>query len=490
MGLVVRAISRVGLIAAGPIPLAIVAALLFVANLVIWFPGEPVDDSDFQYAQAVAHHFNDWHPPIMAWLWSIFRLVADGNGPMFSFQVACYWLGFGLVAAALGRIGRPLAAWVILGGGLLPPFLTMNVIILKDVGMAVTFLAAFAVLFWYRVQDRKISLAVVTISIVFLFYGTLVRANAVFGVVPLLAYMVRPRWLDRPWRLLVLSIPVALFMVPVSNLFNHTVLKAAPVGPIRSLEIFDVTGIAFYSGDLSVFGPGNSFTKRDVDNCYTPIAWDALSPWGKCRFFWYWLAVFPDLADIEKLEPAAVMEVPPNADLTNNWGAAIAKHPLAYARHRLAHFSSEMLGATVGGAVFDASAPPLKERPLYLVLYEALTMPAFWLAIGAGLLVLLASVKSMRRSARIEAALVLAMSGVTYTCAYLIIGVATDARYQYWSMIATFVALVIASTELRAPSVSLLTRSGRRPCTSEPIEQTNPLAKDSGGIGQWRHWVA
>ena len=485
MGLVVRAIPRVGSITTTPTSVAIIAAVLFVANLVGWFPGVPNDDSNSQYAQAFDQHFNDWHPPIMAWLWSMFRLLADGNGPMFSFHIACYWLGFGLIAVALSRTGRPLAAWAIIGVGLFPPFLMMNIIILKDVGLAVTFLAAFAALFWYRIQDGKVPLAVVAISTVLLFYGTLVRSNAVFAVVPLLAYLINPRWLGRPWRLLVVSTPAAMLMVPVSGLINHSVLSATPVGIIRSLEIFDMAGIAFYSGDMSVLGPGNSFTRQEVDSCYTPILWDTLSPWGECRFFWNRLAVSRDLQGVEELAPMAVMEARPNPELLNYWVASIIAHPLAYAMHRLAHFSSAiyfpaqphlgdvvMLGAPVGGE--DAPAPPMLRELPYLMAYEILKTPAFWLAIGACLLVLLASAKSPRCPARCEAALALVMSGLLYTCAYLIIGVATDLRYQFWSMVATFTALVISLSGLRVPFASSPARSGSSPSTCEPNEHAKP----------------
>jgi hypothetical protein len=468
MGLVVSAISRVGSITTRPTSIAIIAALLFVANLLGRFPGVPNDDSNSQYAQALDRHFNDWHPPVMAWLWSMFRLLADGDGPMFSFHIACYWLGFGLIAVALSRTGRPLAAWGIVGVGLFPPFLMMNINILKDVGLAVTFLAGFAAVFWYRIQDQKIPLVVVAISAVLLFYGTLVRNNAVFGVVPLLAYLINPQWLGRPWRLLVFSTPAAMLLVPVSSLFNHSILNATPVGIIRSLEIFDMAGIAFYSGDMSVFGPGNSFTRQDVDSCYTPILWDTLSPWGECRFFWNRLAVSRDLQGVEKLAPMAAMEARPNPELLNHWLASIIAHPLAYARHRLAHFSSAiyflaqphlgdivMLGAPVSGEVGDAPAPATQRELPYLMLYEILKTPAFWLAIGACLLVLLASAKSPRRSAR-EAALALVMSGLLYTCAYLIIGLATDVRYQFWSMVATFTALVISLSGLERVSMKLI----------------------------------
>jgi hypothetical protein len=237
-----------------------------------------------------------------------------------------------------------------------------------------------------------------------------------------------------------------------------------------------MTGIAFYSGDVSVFGPGNSFTRQDVDSCYTPILWDTLSPWGKCRFFWDRLAISRDLQGTEKLAPMAAMEARPNPDLPNLWVASIIAHPVAYAGHRLAHFNSEVyflvqphhadidaLGALVGGKVHDPPASPIQRELPYLMLYDVLKMPAFWLAIGACMLALLASAKSPRRSARLEAALALITSGLLYACAYFIIGVGTDLRYQFWSMVAIFTALVISLSGLGVPFVSSETRFGAQP---------------------------
>ncbi len=466
MGLAVSTLSRLRAITASPFLIAVIAALLFVGNLFGGFPGVANDDSDSQYAQAVDQRFNDWHPPIMAWLWSIFRLLADGNGPMFCFHVACYWLGFGLIAVALGRAGRPLAAWAIIGVGLFPPFLMMNINILKDVGLAVTFLAAFGALFWYRIADRRAPTVVVVISSVLLFYGTLARGNAVFGVVPLLAYLINPQWLGRPWRVLAFSAPVALLIVPVAGVFNHNALNATSLGIIRSLEIFDMTGTAFYSGEVSVFGPGNSFTRQDVERCYTPIQWDTLSPWGKCRFFWNRLAVSRDVREVETLAPMDAMKARPNPDLPNYWVASIIAHPLAYARHRLVHFGSEIyflaqpdhndvaaLGAPMGGEAGVAPDLLVRREPPYVMLYDVSKTPAFWLVIGACLLVLLASADLRRCPAGREAALALVTSGLLYTCAYLVVGVATDLRYQFWSMVATFTALVISLSGLRWPFV-------------------------------------
>jgi hypothetical protein len=67
------------------------------------------------------------------------------------------------------------------------------------------------------------------------------------------------------------------------------------------------------------------------------------------------------------------------------------------------------------------------------------------------LLVQLARARSLRRSASTDAALALLLSGLPYSSAYFIIGVSTESRYVFWSLIATFAALVISGPELRMP---------------------------------------
>ncbi|MFL6305103.1 MAG: hypothetical protein ACJ72H_16350 [Candidatus Sulfotelmatobacter sp.] len=432
--------------------IAVTAAVLAGANLAIWFPGESGPDSDSQYAQAVAGHFDDWHPPIMAWLWSLLRLLADGDGPMFCFQVACYWLGFALIAVALARAGRSHAAWAMLGVALFPSMLMLNGVLLKDVGMGVTFLLGLAALFCYRLQDRQVPAAIAAISLLLLVYGALVRANAVCALVPLVAYMVRPLWLRRPWWLLAVSIPLSLALVPAAHFFNHRVLQAEPLHPIRSLQIFDLTGIASYSADMAVFGTGNRFTRDEVDSCYSPAGWDRFAPWGECRFFWNRLAVSADLqASVEELDSSSALRAKPRSELPDLWIAAIVRHPLAYAQHRLAHFSSEIWrGASM--AASDDAAP----RSPGIVIYDLLTASALWLAVGAGLLIRLAFVRSAGAAAPIDAALALLLSGLTYGSVYLLIGVATELRYLFWTHIAIFTALVISWPELRLSSATRL----------------------------------
>jgi hypothetical protein len=82
--------------------------------------------------------------------------------------------------------------------------------------------------------------------------------------------------------------------------------------------------------------------------------------------------------------------------------------------------------------------------------YNVFTTPAFWLVVGGWLFIMLSSVRSPRDVWQREAALALTISALLYTSAYFIIGIATDSRYTLWSLMATFVAVVISLPDLTA----------------------------------------
>jgi hypothetical protein len=281
-------------------------AVAILINLSAAYPGTPTPDSDDQYKQAVSGPFNDWHPPIMASLWSVLRLVADGSGSLFTIHVFCYWLGFALIAATFCRLGRDRAAWAVIGVGAFPPFVLMNTHILKDVGMAVSFLAAFSICFFYRSCGKNISLLGAAVAAALLLYGILVRVNGIFAAAPLLVYLAYPSLLQRPVYLTLSCIALAATAIPASNAFNHKVLHATATHPENSLIVFDIAGIAFFSNDLSVFWPGSSASTQSVSNCYTPVEWDTLAHRKDCRI---WADQYQK----------------------RRWVWAILKHPLAYA---------------------------------------------------------------------------------------------------------------------------------------------------------------
>lgn len=418
--------------------------LLLAINFAIHFPGDMRSDSVVQYQEATSGQFSDWHPPIMAFTWSLLRHVAPGPQTMLAFHLISHWLGFALIADGLSRAGRPKAGWLMLATGASPIFIYLNGAIIKDVGMASTFIAGFGLIFWYRIQGRRPPPAVVALALVFIAYGTLVRHNAVFAFAPLLVYaMANPARMSAV-RLIVFSCLLPVAAIPVSTSINHDLLKAAPSGAIQQLQLFDLAGIAHQTGDLSVMLPGVRVSASELDRCYTPINWDALSPWRICKFF------------SERLGPAGSSA---RQGLMKMWVDAIISHPRAYAQHRLKFFNSSInffvpaqhcrrfapgceefdprTGILVPVSAQDIRRDYIKKNPLL--------WPVTWIVLGACMAVLL---RLSAASEQLSASRALLVSGLGYSLAYAIVGVSSDFRYYYWSIMAIQTALIVALPSL------------------------------------------
>ncbi len=320
--------------------------------------------------------------------------------------------------------------------GAFPPFLYVNAQVVKDVGMAVAWLAAAGLLFWFRVQHRRLPVAIGLAVAALVFYGAMVRTNALFGLGPLLLYALAPAGWLRNTRLLAAAVVVAVLALPASQLANRLLFDPKPEHAVQSLFLYDLMGIAVHTGNPAVLEPRATFTREELRDCYSPYWWDSLSPWGRCA---------------GKVHRPAGTDMPTLPDgLARQWLRSVAAHPAAWIEHRLKHFNSALLFAvplkhirlTPEYRTGDPARPPLelvtaRDVKLDLVRKNPAVWPVTWLAWAACLLVLL------RREPPTPAAAlarVLAASALGYSGAYLLIGVATDMRYHYWSLLAVMLA--------------------------------------------------
>src|SRR5204862_195886 len=89
---------------------------------------------------------------------------------------------------------RPRGALAVLTIGLVPPWLGWQVAVLKDAQMTGALLAAVGLIGWWRLRDRAVpGWAWVPIALL-LGYAALVRANAIFAIAPLVAFLLAERW--------------------------------------------------------------------------------------------------------------------------------------------------------------------------------------------------------------------------------------------------------------------------------------------------------
>jgi hypothetical protein len=129
--------------------LAIIAMILagYATCLVVNYPGHFTFDSVWQLAQGRTGRYNDWHPPVMAWLLGLADRASPGAWPFIALNGALFYgglLAFALLERRPRRISLPvLALWLIS-----PLAVIYQGVALKDVLFADTALAGFAALAW------------------------------------------------------------------------------------------------------------------------------------------------------------------------------------------------------------------------------------------------------------------------------------------------------------------------------------------------------
>lgn len=437
--MVLERIGRAGSDGSHTSRLLVGAVLLCLASLAIWWPGVVEYDSVEQYRQALSGVYVDWHPPVMARLWSVLHALGPGAVPMFLLQVGLYWLGLGLLAAALGRSGRPGAGVAVLLVGALPLFSAWQAAILKDTQMLGAILAAVGLVAWWRLAERRMPGAIVALVVLLLAYAALVRANAVFAVVPLAAMLVpRPMaW----WQRASIVVAGVLAWIVLTPLINHHILGAGETKVARTLPIYDMAGIAHFAArdaDTGILPAERALLA--VRHCYQPYFWDPLGDDRHCGAI------------------ATRIDLMPGPLVFRQWLAAIARHPVAYAEHRLSHLNSTDRFLIRSGTP-DAD-PPRQSEPNTLglaspgMVAKALAVAGGWLAatpLGwpvAWIIVVavgFCGALSRRESPARNLALALLVSAAGLEASFAVVSIASDLRYHLWPMIAAVLAILLLS---------------------------------------------
>lgn len=315
-------------------------------------------------------------------------MYTDWHPPLMAF--IWHWLGssgeamfvlqVGLFWAGLGLVAQAVQSRWALVVGLSPIVVYYLGVIGKDtlLASALMFGVGLAAVGWRR------SGAVAVLAAGFL------RANAGFAIGPLLLKGRKRLWTP----------VIGVAMVGLVALSSAMVQRT---GVERGLQLYDMAGIDHFTDG-----------KRFPRDCYTPFFWDTLAT-GRCsnRF--------------QRSE-----------SLTAEWLTTIARHPVAYAMHRIAHFNRSIF-FVVPPAQQCVEAPEMHDCPVSarsdFLTKNALFWPCIWLAVGIALL-LVPNVGTLATG--------LVWSGLAYGLSYAIVGVASDFRYFLWTEIAVQLALVLA----------------------------------------------
>ncbi|MEP7005511.1 MAG: hypothetical protein ABI810_05985, partial [Sphingomonas bacterium] len=166
------------LLALGIMAAASLTALAYWPGLMTW-------DAIRQYGQAIDGDFDDWHPPVMEWLWRQLIPIHTGPAPMLILQLALYWGGFALIAGWALRRRRHWLAVALAACGLLPLSMALMGAVLKDCLMAGALLTTTGLLFWSDDSDTRWRWLLRALGIALLLFAAMLRFNAFLAALPL-----------------------------------------------------------------------------------------------------------------------------------------------------------------------------------------------------------------------------------------------------------------------------------------------------------------
>lgn len=418
------------------------AAFGFLVCVLVFYPGIYTPDSFDQFGQAQSGEFEDWHPPIMAALWSLLLHIHNGPEPLFFTHLLLFWGGVWAVSDALVTKG---ARWAVLLPliGLAPFVFNYLGLLWKDVALASAWLFAAGIAFRGFARRGKLAWPEhIAIWLAFI-YGALVRSNSIFAAAPLVLYVLNGDVFSRRiWPQVAACVLAPALLLAGGSVFNHQILQAEAEHPEDSLFLFDLVGISHQTRSNLVPGPWTPAQARRIPDCYGADKWDHVGM-GPCQF------LTQTLDDRDLWGQPAV---------SHAWTSAIMQHPVQYAVHRTM-FSNLMMRWLGPIPVHDAFMESEMTNPLYMHhpgpifrAYEAVSnglantplfRPYFWLLLSASALVLAwFAIDSPQR--RFAAAI--AASALIYLATYVVFGVASDFRYAYWTIIGACGALAALAT--------------------------------------------
>jgi len=259
-----------------------IAALCFVLaflQLVAFRWGVITPDSVVQYGQAISGHYDDWHPPVTAWIWRQLLHVAPGGAAFLLLDVALYWGATGLISALLQRRhGWGAAALPILFALAPIPFGQVGAIlrqvgaILKDPLMACLLVMAAALLAW---REDGAGRWTAWLALALILLAGSIRINALFAALPLLLLAAPPSWLRRPTMGVATATGALLLLVTASWTLNEAMLRPHHSRPILSLVNFALAGIVAQGGPSGYPGLDPAHVRAVTRHCYDPRLYGA-----------------------------------------------------------------------------------------------------------------------------------------------------------------------------------------------------------------------
>ncbi|MCL5261113.1 MAG: hypothetical protein M1561_05500 [Gammaproteobacteria bacterium] len=419
----------------------IFVTLLFCLALLIFtvytfFPGFLNLDSEFQMQQGMSHHYTDWHPPIMAYFWSLLAHIYPGPAVILVLHNILFWSALFLLSLLLVPQTIWLRFLIILAFAFYPPIYIQLGGIWKDCAMSLSLFLASVLLCYLSANIPRNLLRVVTISIIVLlfFYAYAVRLNSLPAVLILcwwFGYILFPKHL---WRSLVFAICLVAAFFVVNKVIVERLVHPLHTYPFQQVAIHDLAAISIANNKMlfpEYITQAKKVTMEQIRAKYTP---DSV---GYLIFGEHLIALTPNANKIDKL--------------MHLWWQSVLHNPWVYLQHRTRCLIALMIsGIDHRGEVclepFHIIFHPTYFYNLYCKFVRSPVINDIFhggVYVFESLLALILAIRLRKTLSHSQAIIFLTLSGLLYTFGGFFYIPACEFRYLYWVVIATMLAWYI-----------------------------------------------
>lgn len=402
--------------------------------------------------------YYDWHPPVMALVWSIGIHLTGAVGSMLVFQLLSLWASLYLLAIYIYKtVQSRLLSLIPLGLGVLPFISNISGVIWKDVHMAFALLLSVVLGLLYPYIGKKVRLIVTALATLALMYAVMLRYNAILAVVPVAFYLVSG--ISKKVLIRVGYVLAVIALGVVANVIISTLLDVRKSNPTSSIMLDDVVH-SLSVQDIQALQI-NPQTKQDLIDIQ--LACDRKD----IMLHAYLFCSTPEQRDS--------VQYVHHGDLRRAWGDVVIHHGFEYMRYRLKMFGTFIFTPEkyeyvyhqgidpndLGQEVLNPGAERFMREYVVGVFVKDLGIlyrPYFWLLVT----VVITLVARRYQTRHAHAIYALAASSMAYILGYFPFVIAGDYRYIYWSVIATCIAGILLVVDWKLASISgFATNRGR-----------------------------
>ena len=431
---------------------------IFCAFLWLFFafyPGTVANDAYDMYSGAFYNNIGNWNSVLLVKFWRIIISITSIKCIYALISLTMICVGLYIIAKNISNgIFTGLICIIIL---FIPPVFVFLTVVLKDTYLAAFIFLIAALMIDGAISDKKKSVFFYVFSAFILACCFYVRSNGCFIAVPLLVAIFMG-WKAPIIYRYISCLVLVICIIVTTPLVDLKLLGGRDDAPEFSLMLFDIAGVAKYSGVSTLPDiPGVPDQVSLFKKCYSPLQWDTVadSVGPDCNGVAYY---FFHEKDSGKKSFKAARQM-----LRKAWIAAITQHPVAYLKHRISHFNRfidyqghrpvyrpiyvAIVGFSRGYGDPDPSLTYVVKPPrLWNSVINMDLGNQLWFHPYVYLLILsFFYLSTLGTSDRFNRTLnAVAFSGMIYLVGFLFVGVSSDFRYSYPSLLLSILCILAA----------------------------------------------